>query len=383
MLKNKTKIGLFILVLLISLVFLSCKQFMKTKEYNYGVGASCAAGYTIDLNTGIFKSPEGDIIPILDHHLTGVWGQSGCDKSGDGFDPLPNRLRLGFYSETEDKFYEGEFNLPYEQLQQLFEEEDDNPFYKGKVDDDEQSGRKLKYMNYDSIEIAITVGGYVSVWVNGINSRKRKEIAHFKVKEAPETKWEDIYPDGGTREANVAYSMEKIYTPRIKSQILTNTLPYELWNCYRKKYNWRYVFEFPDGGKLDEFYLNYLNSEADNIFADNPKLNNDTYQMRALPYNLDLEMHNGKGEKYGAWIVSTESVKYLKKIYKSGEGDKYPDDYREEELYQIFQTLDPNKPIDIIYKITPDYENIKIFIKQGDKELPYTKVTQWLMKSTR
>ena len=105
--------------------------------------------------------------------------------------------------------------------------------------------------------------------------------------------------------------------------------------------------------------------------------------MRALPYNLDIEMHNGKGEKYGAWIVSTESVKYLKYIYKSGEGDKYPDDYREEELYQIFQTLDPNKPIDIIYKITPDYENIKIFIKQGDKELPYTKVTQWLMKSTR
>ena len=105
--------------------------------------------------------------------------------------------------------------------------------------------------------------------------------------------------------------------------------------------------------------------------------------MRALPYNLEVRLQNGQAQKYGAWIVSTESLQYLKQIYKGGPGDKYPDDFREEELYKIFQTLDKNKPVDIIYKIAVDYENIQIVIKQGNNEIPCTKIIQWLMKNNQ
>lgn len=208
-------------------------------------------------------------------------------------------------------------------------------------------------MKYDALNVGITLGGNVSVWISGTVSRQQKEIAHFKVKEATQVQWKDIYPDRNkSREEMKEYCFKNMFAPKIKNEIKTNTLPFGLWGSYRKKYNWRYVFEFTDGGKLNEFYLNYLNAEADNVFSNNPKLNNDTYKIRTLPYNLDIRLQNGKGEKYRAWIVCTESVQYLKQIYKAGEGDKYPDDYREEELYKIFQTLDENKPIDIIYDNT-------------------------------
>lgn len=383
MYKHKTKQTVFLLLSLLGLIlFLSCNQFNKMEDVRYGVNATCAKGYGIDLYTGIFKSPDDHIIPILSQNLNGYWGMGGnSDAVGDGFDPLPNKLKLGFYSYVEDKFYEGEFDLPYEQLQQMFKEENNDPFYKGKTFNDSQSGKTLKYMKYDALNVAITIGGNVSVWISGTESRQQKEIAHFTVKEAKQVKWEDIYPDrSSTRKESRAEDLEKMFTPRIKKQILTKTLPFDLWDSYRKKYNWRYVFEFPDGGKLDEMYINYLNAEADNIFSNDSKLNNDTYQMRALPYNILAHIKNGSGKKYQAWIVSTESVKHLQYIYKAGEGDKFPDDYRDEELYKIFQTLDPNLPIDIIYKITPDYEDVKISIKQGEKIIPYNKITQWLMK---
>lgn len=384
--KNKIKEKSILLILIISLgIFVSCKKFNKMNDVRYGVNATCAEGYGIDLYTGVFKSPKGDIVPILSQNLNGYWGMGGnSDAVGDGFDPLPNRLRLGFYSYVEDKFYEGEFELPYEQLQEMFKEVDEDPFYKDKTFDDTQSGKTLKYMKYDALNVGITIGGNVSVWISGTVSRQQKEIAHFKLKEATQVKWEDIYPDRIiTRSESRKEDLEIMFTPKILNEIKTKTLPFNLWNSYRKKYNWRYVFEFPDDGKLDEIYINYINAEADNIFSNNPRLNDDTYQMRALPYNLDVHLQNGNGEKYQAWIVSTESLKFLKQIYKGGEGDKYPDDFREEELYKIFQTLDENKPIDIIYKITPDYENINIFIKQGNKETPCNKVIQWLMKNDK
>ena len=50
MLKNKTKKVLLLLVLSISIGFLSCKQFMKTNEYKYDAYASCDDKYPIDVS---------------------------------------------------------------------------------------------------------------------------------------------------------------------------------------------------------------------------------------------------------------------------------------------------------------------------------------------
>ena len=41
---------------------------------------------------------------------------------GDDFKPLPNKLVITWFSYIENKFYTGEFDLPYDKIKQLFDE---------------------------------------------------------------------------------------------------------------------------------------------------------------------------------------------------------------------------------------------------------------------
>jgi hypothetical protein len=376
--KLKRKTFSLVCVFIACISLLSCKYFKAMKEYRYDTFATCAPEYGIYLYTGIFKSIDGDIIPIYHDILNGPLGATGCpDVIGDGFNPIPNSLKVEFYSETEDKFYEGEFDLPYEQLEKMFQEESDDPFYKGQTFDDTQSGKTLKYMKYNVLSVGITIGGKVTVWVNGVN-RNQVEIAHFQSKESQQVKWNDVF-EYGTRQERVKDNSE-IFSTKVKNEVLTKTLPFGLWDTYKENYNWRYKIELPSGGKADEIYMNMVNAEAECIYNTSPTLENDLHTKRAIPYNLEIRLHDAKGNKYLSWIVFTESDQYLKNMYKGGSAvHKYPEDFREEEIYKVFKSLDKTKPIDIIYRVNNTYEEIKIFAKQGEKEIPLTKVTAWFM----
>jgi Protein of unknown function (DUF2931) len=365
--------------LIMGVFLLSCKNFSQMKEYKFNTGATCAPGYGIHLYTGIFKSKEGSIIPIYDITLDGPWGAGGSSNViGDGFEQLPDRLKVGFYSETEDKFFEGEFDLPYNELEKLFEEENEDPFYKDKTFDDTQSGKILKYMKYDELSIGITLGGVVTVWVSGQQSRIQKEIANFKVNEV-EVNWRDVF-ENGERAESIDYNMNKIFSAKVKNEITSKTLPFTLWNTYKEKYNWRYKVQMPSGGKIDYVYVNMINAEQESKYNNSPTLDNDPYTLRTIPYNVEMKLHDQNGKRYIAWIVFTESIDYLKNIYKGGSSvNKYPDDFRNEEIFKVFQTLDKSKPIEINYSIDSAYKDIKITIKQESKEIPLSKVTVWLM----
>ena len=360
-------------------ILLSCKNFSQMKEYRYNTGATCAPGYGIHLYAGVFKSKVGDIVPIYDITLNGPWGSGGSSNViGDGFEPLPDRLKVGFYSETEDKFFEGEFPLPYLELEKLFEQEIEDPFYKDKTFKDTQSGKTLKYMKYDELSIGITLGGVVTVWISGQQSKIQKQIARFKVNET-KVKWKDVF-ENGERAESLEYNMEKIFSEKIKNEIITNTLPFTLWDVYGEKYNWRYLIQVPSGGKIENIFTNMINAEQESKYKDSPTLVNDIYALRAIPYNVEMKLQDHNGKKYIAWIVFTESENYLKNIYKGGSSvNKYPDDFRKEEIFKVFQTFERNKPIDIIYVVDETYKNIKIIIKQDNKEVLLSKITVWLM----
>lgn len=374
---NIKKIIFFLSTIVVCIGIVSCKYFMSEKKYKYDTAASCNPDYGIYLHTGVFKSPGGSIIPIYSNNLSGPLGSTGSPNViGDGFNSVPNILKIGFYSETEDKFYEGEFDLPYEEIEKMLQEESDNPFYKNKTFQDAQSGKTLRHMKYNVLSVGITIGGKVTLWING-ESRNQMEIACFQAKEV-QTDWKSVFEQGG-REESFKYNLDQVFSPKVKNEVLTKTLPFNLWDEYRKKYNWCYKFELPAGGKLDDLYMSMINAEAECKYNTTPTLENDPLTKRSLPYNLEIRLHDAKGNKYLSWIVFTESDQYLKNIYKSGGGQKYPADFREEEIYKVFQSLDKNKPIDIIYKVNDTYKEIKIVVKQGEKEIPLKRVTAWFM----
>ncbi|MCP3873094.1 MAG: DUF2931 family protein, partial [Desulfobacteraceae bacterium] len=64
----------------------------------------------------IFKNKNSIYIPDGRFIMDG-WGEVGSiDIVGEDFKPLPVRLRILWFSYTEDKFYAGDFDLPYEKI---------------------------------------------------------------------------------------------------------------------------------------------------------------------------------------------------------------------------------------------------------------------------
>ncbi len=54
------------------------------------------------------------------HHGWGRGVSSHVLGDGKRKDPLPNRLTIRFFSYTENQFYEGDFELPYDKILALF-----------------------------------------------------------------------------------------------------------------------------------------------------------------------------------------------------------------------------------------------------------------------
>ncbi len=70
--------------------------------------------------------------------------------------PLPDRLRITYYSYLEDQFYRGEFELPYERIVQMVNE--GFPNHK----------TPTATMYYDELTVGMAPGGNVAVWLVGI-----------------------------------------------------------------------------------------------------------------------------------------------------------------------------------------------------------------------
>jgi hypothetical protein len=350
----------------------SC-QYFTMKEYKYDAYASCDKQYQITVYSSSFHTPNG-FLPLVGPTgtLGGPWGSGGSDVVGDGFNEVPKDLRIHFYSETEDKFYESTFDLPSEEIEKLLQEESTDPLRQGKTFDDSQSGKVLKYMKYDQIIAGVSLGGEVTVWMAGM--REQKLIATYYAKEVPNVKWENI-SEYGTREENMQDNMNTIFSERVKQEIKNKTLPYKLWQTYKEKYNWSFKLTGTNGEKLNEMYFKMINAEEESIYSNNPLLNNDPYQSRAIPYNLEPRWQDASGQKYVADIMLREDIKYyLNKYHSEIIKDQNPQDFQEEEIFKAFNSLDKNKPIEILFKVNGSNKECKVIVKQENKEIPLTKI---------
>jgi len=94
------------------------------------------------------------------------WGAIGqIHIVGDDNKPMPESLRVLWFSYVENEFYQGDFVLPKDILTKLFNESFIDP-------NDRQPG------HYDRIVVGFAPGGYVAVWAKG--GQITTEIGFFK-----------------------------------------------------------------------------------------------------------------------------------------------------------------------------------------------------------
>ncbi|ROI06362.1 DUF2931 family protein [Chryseobacterium sp. G0240] len=361
-------IQIFLLTATLCSMLYNCqKANVMNDVYMYETGSGCDDNYPIDTYRQVMYSKDNEMINIDGLGFQrGPWGNGGVIyvKNEKQDKKLPATMKVGYYSYTEDKFYEGDFTLPTEKIKEYLTEKSDDPEYAGKNNKDSKDGT---FHKYNRIEVGFTLGGMVVLWMKGENAQK--VLATFYAKEAfPE--WNSVFEDSDRKE-KVEYGLNNdVYTPKVKNEILTKTLPLGLWQKYDDRFNWSCNVALPGGGKLESISMKMINAEIETLYK--PDQGN---HKRAVPYNIEF-FWSLNGKSYNSRIVFGDNMNYYNAIYRATKAtgkDTQPADFRVEEVYKNFHQLKPSEASQLMISVNND-QSVSISLKQGDQNISFKNV---------
>jgi len=275
-------------------------------KFDWLASESGPEGYVMQVVKGDFIYPDGGSLYVPNGNtLDNGWGDGWSSHVvGPDLKPLPKSLSITFFSYLENKFYQGEFDLPYERIVKLFT-------------DGYYSPKEKKKITYTEITAGITPGGSVSVWVTGID--KTTEVFHGKANEA-DVDWKKVLNNPEiTREEFVKDEIEDTITKEQYSAIKKNGIPFGLWEKYhQQRYQWQPVssgFEMIDGlVKL----IKYYNGEEGYLYV--PLDENLAKETRCVPKELHFnwKFSEEKNLVYQLYFDEKEVFELFEKLGKDG-----------------------------------------------------------------
>ncbi|MCY0977833.1 DUF2931 family protein [Chryseobacterium wangxinyae] len=308
------------------------------KKYEWLPTANAPELYPTRIHDGHFYLEDGGSVYIptaaINHN---GWGNDGSTHSqGEDLKALPVKMDITWASYMENKFYTGSWDMPIDTLKKLFE--------KGTID-----WRTGKASNYTEIIVNCAPGGIVVVWVYGDD--QQIEVARFQAKET-HVAMKDFVP------GNPTITQEKYFdksesVPEAYENLKKKGIQYDIWDIYRKKYNWRAKTEIK-GHQLMNTGFKMFNGEEETIFNKNiiEPIKENPFKPRAVPKQLNFLFEDSK---------KAQTVFEVKP-------------FDEEEIMGLFRQADADKPIEIILRMKADFSNRSLIFKQGEKEIPIKKV---------
>jgi hypothetical protein len=211
---------------------------------------SAPAGTPIRITAGAFAFPGGGSIYIPSRTLHAGWGREvSVHIVGPETKPLPDRMEITFFSFLEDKFYQGSFALPHEQIVKLFAD--------GYRSFEEDSGRDT----FRTMVAGVAPGGAVAVWVSGV---ERQVEVFFGQAQAVDLNWHAAMGVSASadRRRFVAGSLAEAAESDSLVTPMTERIPFGLWAAYRHEYRWRPAFDgIAAPSRIDR--LSFFNGERD------------------------------------------------------------------------------------------------------------------------
>jgi hypothetical protein len=101
------------ILLLFAVIISSCME----KKYEWSADISAPREYPIEVYTG---AVGGAFFSQMGGFTNAGWGNAGSVDYIKA--PLPDRLDMTWLSYVDDKFYTGDWKLPTEKIQELFDE---------------------------------------------------------------------------------------------------------------------------------------------------------------------------------------------------------------------------------------------------------------------
>lgn len=229
------------------------------------------------------------------------WGKGiSSHVVGDDLKPLPDRLAITFFSYTENQFYRGKFDLPYEKILALFQA----GFY---------SPNQEQNITYDQIVVGVAPGGVVSVWLWGYE--KITEV-FFGQADKIEGDWTWIIDNlNYTREEFISSEIEEaLKSPETVELLRKNGVPIGSWDTYRTRYHWQPLFTGIPLRDSRVGLIKYFNGEQD--YLDYPLATEVAGSTRAIPSYMSFvwEYAPGKGQLFELTFDESDIFDAFKKL---------------------------------------------------------------------
>lgn len=302
--------------------------------------APCTAdGYFVTIHGGEFVRPDGQTFPVpTGHLLEGSWGASGTLSAvGDERQPAPTRLRMLWFSYTEDQFYEGDFALPQLKIHKLLQQGYWNI-------EKQQPG------TYNSLIVCTIPKGGVVVWLGGTNQTL---IGRFQGQPAA-LDFKQFY--GPANRAKVLQEVRAQMPPDVQQQSAARPPSAQKWDDYLRRYPWKVEVSQPI--TLYKYSLHYLNAE----------------RVRD-PLSRDLG-------PYRQQLVEPSPKPVPSKLYLYGQaehGARYQlrlNPFNEAETMAAFEKLSQDSsqsPITLFIDVSKDFKKGNLILRNERQQIPLLK----------
>lgn len=220
--------ALLTLTLLIYSTAGNCFMFSKNKtRFEWLTTETAPRDYTMKIISGTFyyHDEKGGLYVPDAAHINPGWGKGVSNHVvGEDFKALPDRLDIRFFSFTENKMYQGSFDLPYETILMWFK--------KGVA-------QNAEHPVFNTIMVGVAPGGAVAVWVTGAETR---EVFFGQAEPYEGVLTNSLNHVIDDRDEFVRSVLEYSLTPEMLADIKKNGIPAGKWNGYRKPYQWLPTF---------------------------------------------------------------------------------------------------------------------------------------------
>lgn len=304
--------------------------------------------YDIDLVKGCnyFTLSNGKIVAEFFGDGGAGWGAfRGVASNATGYESIPRKVNLCWFSLTENQFYKAEFNLPQDEIYQLLT--------KGFTSID--TNTIGKHNTYSTLAFGFAPGGGVVLWLTGAET---KEVAYFKGKPT-DIRWSDFLGLGAnqelTRERYLKMSFDEL-PAAVQKQVQTKQLPIGLWELYRTKYPWSITL---NGGTLQEYWGVFVNGERSMTFAN--ALNAVQAQNKPVPNRLQLYFIAQDGSRRMGTLVLDGSA-----IFKT---------------YHSFFKHTPDRAGQLVVNLDPKTEQVRVSLDEQNLRSAPIPVVSWKVEA--